>query len=229
MVCDGTTGDLARLGRAAGLQGAVVGASTVAYRGRLRQRGVVVADVDLATVGTSIVESLIARDFSVNAAALDARLGVLVDPAGAVGAVARGELDTIGEPAETFLAQPLAPVRALRFAADGELRLSGRVLVALRRHSWPCEESLRARTFDELLKAEQAGLALPMVEVAREAGVADRLVVGLQEVPLEGAGSLDEVLMRLAGAAAGAGERLVRAGVHRSRAKQVAAAMRALQ
>ena len=67
--------------------------------------------------GTSLVEDLARRDFTLNSVALDLVTGELVDPFGGVDDLCAGVLRTPDDPARAFTDDPLRVLRMVRFAA----------------------------------------------------------------------------------------------------------------
>ncbi|GBD19799.1 CCA-adding enzyme [bacterium HR28] len=68
--------------------------------------------------GTSLREDLARRDFTVNAMAVHAVTGELIDPFGGLRDLERRILRAVGDPRERFREDPLRMLRAARFAAQ---------------------------------------------------------------------------------------------------------------
>ncbi len=72
---------------------------------------------DEITFGTSIVDDLSRRDFTINAMALDLETGELLDPHGGIADLGARVIRTVGSPLSRFGEDGLRPLRAIRFAA----------------------------------------------------------------------------------------------------------------
>ncbi len=69
-------------------------------------------------LGDSLEGDLGRRDFTINAMALDAVTGALVDPYGGQDDLAARQVRAVGDPSERFAEDPLRLMRAVRFAAQ---------------------------------------------------------------------------------------------------------------
>ncbi|MBB3109316.1 tRNA nucleotidyltransferase (CCA-adding enzyme) [Paenibacillus phyllosphaerae] len=83
---------------------------------------------------TDLEADLLRRDFTINAMALRAD-GTLVDPFGGAADLAQGILRCVGEADARFQEDALRMVRAVRFAAEFQLRIALGTWRALRRHA----------------------------------------------------------------------------------------------
>lgn len=83
-------------------------------------------------LGGTLLEDLARRDFTINAIALDAATGEVIDPFDGVGAFQRGVIDVPGgDPLSTMSEDPLRCVRAARFAAKFGFEIAPRTREAI--------------------------------------------------------------------------------------------------
>jgi poly(A) polymerase len=135
--------------------------------------------------GTSLVEDLRRRDFTVNAMAVELPSLQFVDPFGGLDDLVAGLLRTPGTPEESFSDDPLRMMRAARFAAQLGFRVAPEVVEAMRAMSGRIEivaaERIRAE-FEKLLLSPDpvAGLRLLV-----ETGIADHVLPELPALRLE--------------------------------------------
>ena len=70
------------------------------------------------TFGTSLVEDLARRDFTINAMAQDTTTAEIIDPFGGIADLRAGLVRAVGKPAERFAEDPLRLLRAVRFSVE---------------------------------------------------------------------------------------------------------------
>lgn len=70
------------------------------------------------TFGTTLLEDLSRRDFTVNAIAIDPLTAEIIDPAGGIGDLAMSVLRAVGDADERFKEDPLRLLRAARFVSE---------------------------------------------------------------------------------------------------------------
>lgn len=107
--------------------------------------------------GTSLLEDLARRDFTINAMAwvprdLAAGTGELVDPYGGRADLEQRRLRAVGVPDERLAEDALRLIRAVRFAARFDLVIEPRTEAAIRRHARSAAELSGERVRDELLR-----------------------------------------------------------------------------
>ncbi len=81
--------------------------------------------------GVSLHDDLSRRDFTINAIALDATTGELIDPFGGIADLHRKLIQAVGNPAERFDEDPLRILRAARFAAQLDFEIAPATLRAM--------------------------------------------------------------------------------------------------
>lgn len=99
-----------------------------------------------------LVDDLARRDFTVNAIALDARAGALVDPFDGLLDLQRGLIRAVGTPAERFKEDPLRLLRAVRFASRLCFQIESDTAAAIRQSAQELAKISRERVRDELEK-----------------------------------------------------------------------------
>ncbi len=141
--------------------------------------------------GGTLADDLLRRDFTVNAIAVSlnaGRFGELVDPLGGRTDLAAGLLRTPLDPERTFEDDPLRILRAIRFAAQLQFRLTPGIVEASRAERERLRVVSQERITDEFLKILRAPtpsvglklmfetgiLELVFPEIAQMAGVEQR-------------------------------------------------------
>lgn len=124
------------------------------------------------TFGTSLVEDLSRRDFTINAIAQAPSTGGMLDPFHGLQDLQRGLIRAVGDAAERFREDPLRMLRAVRFAAELGFRIDPATREALERQAGALEhvsEERIAAEMTRLLVADQPTLGL---EVLCDTGLA---------------------------------------------------------
>ncbi len=86
---------------------------------------------DSVTFGTSIVEDLSRRDFTMNAMAIDMKRQVLIDPYGGRHDINEGQVRAVGDAATRLSEDALRILRAVRFSVQLDFALAPDTLAAL--------------------------------------------------------------------------------------------------
>lgn len=100
----------------------------------------------------SMEEDAMRRDFSCNALYFDADTEEIIDFIGGVEDLKKGQLTTIGDPAERFKEDPVRMLRAIRFQAKLGLKLDTKSEKELLTQASMIKEVSAARLFDEVIK-----------------------------------------------------------------------------
>jgi poly(A) polymerase len=119
--------------------------------------------------GTDILGDLSRRDFTVNAMALDAHSGNIVDPFGGRDDLERHVIRAVGNGVDRFREDPLRILRALRFIAQLDFSLDSETLAAMRQMGPELERISRERIASELNRLLTAQAASRALELMREA------------------------------------------------------------
>lgn len=133
--------------------------------------------------GTTLVDDLIRRDFTVNAMAVRVGpegAGEFVDPLGGLDALVEGVLDTPSEPEESFGDDPLRMLRAARFVSQLGFTMLPRVRTAIEEMATQIDRITVERITAELDKLILGEFAVDGVDALCDTGIAARV---LPEVP----------------------------------------------
>ncbi len=104
------------------------------------------------TFSATIEEDLARRDFTMNSLAVSLLHGPLVDPMGGLEDLQRKIIRTSGDPVQRFQEDPLRLMRAVRFAAQLQFRISPETSRAIRRSAQALHSISRERIRDEFTK-----------------------------------------------------------------------------
>ena len=137
----------------------------------------------LVTLGSSLDDDLVRRDFTINAMAV--RIGPrgaqeFCDPLDGMTALLAGIIDTPATPEESFNDDPLRMLRAVRFMSQLGFRLAPRVVIAITEMSEQIERITAERIQVELDKLIVGDHPLEAIDMMVETGLAQRV---LPEVP----------------------------------------------
>ncbi|MGH2560994.1 MAG: CCA tRNA nucleotidyltransferase [Thermomicrobiales bacterium] len=100
----------------------------------------------------NLVDDLARRDFTVNAIAVDATTGELIDPFGGEADLALSVLRAVGDPDERFAEDPLRLPRAARFVAQLGFRIDWPTFEAMQRGAPNLARISKERIYAELTK-----------------------------------------------------------------------------
>ena len=133
--------------------------------------------------GDSIEADLARRDFTVNAIAVNAATGEVVDPWYGQADLAMGVLRAVGNPGERFAEDPLRLLRAARFAAQLGFSIAPETLAAMREQAEALETVSVERIYHEVTRLLTAPYADHGLDVLLETGL---LTIAMPELaPLE--------------------------------------------
>ena len=135
--------------------------------------------------GTSLDEDLARRDFTINAIALSLPSGEINDPFGGVSDIAAGLIKTPGSPADSFSDDPLRMMRACRFAAQLNFKVSDDVVAAMREMAGRIEIISAERVRDELSKLLLAPNPRVGLQLLVDTGLAEIILPELPKLKLE--------------------------------------------
>ncbi len=130
--------------------------------------------------GTSLVEDLKRRDFSVNAMALRLPAMELIDPFGGQKDLAAGLLRTPGKAEDSFSDDPLRMMRAARFASQLGFTLAPEVIAAMKGMAGRISIISAERVRDELVKLICGAHPRAGVDILVDSGLA---AIVLPEIP----------------------------------------------
>ena len=135
--------------------------------------------------GTSLLDDLGRRDFTVNAMAVSLPGHAFTDPYGGLDDLAARVLRTPGTPQRSFGDDPLRMLRAARFAAQLGFGLDPAVLDAMRAMADDLDRITAERIRDELTKLMCAADPVPGLRLLVETGLGDRFLPELSGLKLE--------------------------------------------
>lgn len=121
-------------------------------------------------LGTDLIGDLSRRDFTVNAIAVDARDGTVIDPFGGRDDLERRTIRAVGDATARFQEDPLRILRAARFASQLDFGIDRQTLKAMRTMAPQLERISRERIATELnrlLVGPAAPRALALLHEAR--------------------------------------------------------------
>lgn len=119
--------------------------------------------------GTTLLGDLARRDFTINAIAVDANSGEIIDPFGGQEDLARRLIRAVGSPRERFAEDPLRILRAVRFAAELGFHIEPATLAAMKELAAELERISVERIAAELNRLLVAPDAAHGVRLLREA------------------------------------------------------------
>lgn len=129
---------------------------------------------DAVSFVSSIEHDLRRRDFTMNAIAVHATTGAIVDPhSGVVDALA-GVIRTVGDPRQRFAEDGLRVMRAIRFASQLGFAIDTMTLAAIEPHLLAGVSAERMR--DELLKTLRGGAPGAAIGVLHSTGVLSKVL-----------------------------------------------------
>ncbi|MBA2759101.1 MAG: HD domain-containing protein [Chloroflexia bacterium] len=135
--------------------------------------------------GTSIEADLARRDFTINAIAVNASTGEVIDPWYGQADLATGTLRAVGNPGERFAEDPLRLLRAARFAGQLGFTIEAETLAAMAEQAPMLKQVSGERVFHEVTRLLCSPWADHGLDVLLASGL---LTVAMPELlPLEGA------------------------------------------
>lgn len=129
--------------------------------------------------GTSLLGDLARRDFTVNAMAVDAVSGAIIDPFDGQADLARGIIRAVGDPDERFREDPLRLLRAARFVAQLGFLVEPLTKAAMTRQAGTLARISKERIYAELTKLLTGDYASHGLETLLETGL---LVIAMPEL-----------------------------------------------
>jgi poly(A) polymerase len=135
--------------------------------------------------GTSLLDDLKRRDFTINAMAVSLPGHEFTDPYGGLGDLAAGVIRTPGTPAESFGDDPLRMLRAARFAAKLRFRVDPDVLSAMHDMAADLDRITAERIRDEFTKLLTGADPVTGLRLLVDTGLADRFLPELSGLKLE--------------------------------------------
>ncbi len=135
--------------------------------------------------GSSLLDDLQRRDFTVNAMAVSVPGHAFTDPYGGLADLAAKVLDTPGTPESSFGDDPLRMLRAARFAAQLSFAVRPRVVVAMTAMAADLARITAERIRDEFTKLLTGADPVTGLRLLVETGLSDRFLPELSGLKLE--------------------------------------------
>lgn len=135
--------------------------------------------------GTSLLDDLARRDFTVNSMAVSVPGHAFTDPYGGLADLAAKVLDTPGAPEASFFDDPLRMLRAARFAAQVGFAVRPRVVAAMAAMAGDLSRITAERIRDEFTKLMCGADPVSGLRLVVETGLADQFLPELSGLKLE--------------------------------------------
>lgn len=132
--------------------------------------------------GTTLLQDLSRRDFTINAMAQDPISGELIDPLHGKMDLGAGLIRAVGNPAERFREDPLRLLRAIRFASRLQFDVEPGTWAALREKAAALELISRERIRDEYSKMLEGPAPVRALTLLRDGGLLEHSVPELLEL-----------------------------------------------
>ncbi|OYV63700.1 MAG: hypothetical protein B7X03_00900 [Parcubacteria group bacterium 21-58-10] len=126
---------------------------------------------DKVEFGTSLLEDLARRDFTVNAIALDESKGQTVDPYDGQKDIKDKILRAVGNPLERFNEDALRMLRAVRLVAELGFGIDGATAAAISENSEHLSHVSRERVRDELTRILNSSRPMDALVLANQLGI----------------------------------------------------------
>lgn len=126
---------------------------------------------DKVEFGTSLVEDLARRDFTINAIALDESKGHLIDPYEGQKDIKDKFIRAVGNAPERFNEDALRMLRAIRFVAELEFGIDGATATAISENSKHLSHVSRERVRDELIRILNSNQPMNALVLAWQLGI----------------------------------------------------------
>ena len=137
------------------------------------------------TYGTSLLDDLQRRDFTINAMAVSVPGHVFTDPYGGLSDLAAGLIRTPAAPEMSFSDDPLRMLRAARFASKLEFTVDETVISAMRDMAADLDRITAERIRDEFTKLLSGADPVTGLRLLVDTGLADRFLPELSGLKLE--------------------------------------------
>lgn len=126
---------------------------------------------DSVAFGTSLLEDLARRDFTINAIALDEDKGQIVDPYEGQKDIKDKLVRAVGNPSERFNEDALRMLRAVRFVAELGFGIDGATAAAIGENSKHLSHVSRERVRDELVRILNSTKPMDALVLAQRLGI----------------------------------------------------------
>ena len=134
---------------------------------------------DSVVFGTSLLEDLARRDFTVNAIALEDSKGHLIDPYDGQKDIKDKLVRAVGNPSERFNEDALRMLRAVRFVAELGFGIDGETAAAISENSKHLSHVSRERVRDELVRILNSSQPMSALVLAQQLGILEFIAADL--------------------------------------------------
>jgi tRNA nucleotidyltransferase (CCA-adding enzyme) len=126
---------------------------------------------DTVAFGTSLLEDLARRDFTINAMALDESQGQLIDPYGGQKDIKDKLVRAVGNAEERFNEDALRMLRAVRLIAELDFGIDGDTALAISKNNKHLSQVSRERVRDELVRILNSSQPMNALVLAWQLGI----------------------------------------------------------
>ncbi|MDE1919318.1 MAG: HD domain-containing protein [Patescibacteria group bacterium] len=134
---------------------------------------------DKVEFGTSLLEDLARRDFTINAIALDDSQGHIVDPYDGQKDIKDKIVRAVGNASERLNEDALRMLRAVRLVAELEFGIEGHTAAAIKENSKHLSHVSRERIREELVRILNSGRPMDALILAHQLGILEYIVPDL--------------------------------------------------
>jgi poly(A) polymerase/tRNA nucleotidyltransferase (CCA-adding enzyme) len=133
---------------------------------------------DSVTFGTSLLEDLARRDFTINAIAMDDK-GQITDPYDGIKDIKDKVIRAVGNPSERFNEDALRMMRAIRLIAELDFGIDGATAAAISENSKHLSHVSRERVRDELVRILNSKQPMNALLLAQKLGILEYISADL--------------------------------------------------
>ncbi len=126
---------------------------------------------DKVTFGASLTEDLARRDFTVNAIALDASQGQIIDPYSGLKDIKDKVIRSVGDASLRLSEDALRMMRAVRLVAELEFAIDTDTAAAIQLHAKHLKDISRERIKDELVRILESDFPMTALVLAQQLGI----------------------------------------------------------
>lgn len=134
---------------------------------------------DKVEFGTSLLEDLARRDFTINAIALDDSKGQLVDPYDGQKDIKDKIVRAVGNPADRFNEDALRMLRAVRLVAELDFGIDGDTATAISQNNQHLKHISRERVRDEFIRILNSDKPMNALVLSQQLGILEYIAPDL--------------------------------------------------
>jgi poly(A) polymerase/tRNA nucleotidyltransferase (CCA-adding enzyme) len=133
---------------------------------------------DSVQFGTSLLQDLARRDFTINAVAMSSK-GQITDPYEGIKDIKDKVVRAVGNPSERFNEDALRMMRAIRFIAELDFAIDGATAAAISENSKNLKHVSRERVRDELVRILNSKQPMNALLLAQKLGILEHIAPDL--------------------------------------------------